>query len=330
MKTLFHHAYDIICENGAYRPTRFTDRQLDALEALNPSFRNLGRCSAGVSLAMVTDAEVISFTYTYTPLYTRVGGFDVYENGILYKTIPLPTEACTDTFTYRKESAGETSIEIFLPHNAEMILSDFSLGNWRPIAPADGKMILWLGDSITQCAYISTPSLNYAGLTSRAIGADYLNRGVGSLFYDATELDEADTVKPDIIVVELGANDLVKHDGGKVVTADGIVQFSTGEDVPMLIGNARAYLEKLKKIFPQATIYVQSILYAAAEKSEERLNTQWEYVAALKALTDALGLSYIDAWALTPHIRDAHAGDGIHLSALGNVCAAQKLTEILK
>ena len=329
MKALFHHAFEVKCENGTYCPTRFTDRQLAALGALNPSFGNFGRCSAGVSLVFDTDAAEISFAYRYTPLYTRVAGFDIYENGVMCKNIKLPEDALTDTFTYVKENAGETRIEIFLPHNAEMVLWDFNLGNYRVVAPPQGKKILWYGDSITQSAYIHTPSLSYVDVASRALGADYLNRGIGSLFYDASVLDADDPVKPDIIVVELGANDMVKHDGGKVVTADGVVQFSDAEDVPMLIGNARAYLEKLKKIYPAAKIFVQSLFYASNAKTPGRIAAQNDYVIALEQLVGELGLTYIDAPQQTPHIPEVHAADGVHLNALGSAYAARGFERIL-
>jgi len=88
-------------------------------------------------------------------------------------------------------------------------------------------------------------------------------------------------------------------------------------------------LETLKCIYPAAKIYVQSLFYAAAERTEERIAAQAAYVAALEVLVKELGLHYIDALALTPHIAEAHAADLIHLNALGSAHAARGFEKIL-
>lgn len=43
-------------------------------------------------------------------------------------------------------------------------------------------------------------------------GTDYINRGIGSLFYDASYLDDSEGLKPWKVFVEFRGNDLVKHD----------------------------------------------------------------------------------------------------------------------
>jgi len=323
MKNLFWHAYDVKYENGRYRPTRFTDKQIVSLGTINPMYGNIGRCSAGISLKFYTDAKEISFSYQYTILYTRMGGFDIYENGVMIANEELPAESGEGKFTYQKEADGETLIEIFLPNNAEMELWDLSLGNYRAAEKTADKLVCYYGDSITQSAYTKTPSLCFATLASDIAGTDYINRGVGSLYYDVRALDEEDTLKPDIIFVELGANDMVKRVDGKVIITDSKVQYNTKEDIPVLIGNAKTYLEKMKEIYKDSKIYVVSMLWHCADKPADRQETRYAYVAELEKLADSLGLTFIDGETMSAHYEGCHyEGDHIHLNALGGASAA--------
>ncbi len=331
MKDLFHHTYTVKGEDGRFRPVRFTDKQMDLLEKISPVFGSLGRCTAGVSLKFYTDAEEISFHFEYTILYTNTGGFDVYENNVMYCSIELPEESCESVFTYRKTAAGKTLIEIFFPANAEVEVWDLKLGDHTPFFSSNGGFILYYGDSITQSAYMKTPSLSFPSLVSILTGAQYLNRGVGSLFYDESYLDENDSLKPDVVFVEFGANDLVKHDAGnKVVMVDNIAQHCDADDIPVLIQRAEKYLTKLKAIYPTAKINVISPLYSCEQTSQAFASVKIAYKTELHALVDKLGLSFIDGTHLSAHIPECHVQDGIHLTALGNALVAQSLIHILR
>ena len=329
MKDLFHNVYDVKEQDGRYIPMRFTDRQLASLGEINPMFEQFGRCAAGASLVFDTDAEEISFSYQYTIRYTKTGGFDVYENGQLFHNMPLPEETCEGVFRYRKKSAGTTRIEIYLPANAEMALWDFCIGAYSPVAAPSGKQVLYYGDSLTQSAYTCTPSLSFATIAARRTSTRFLNRGVGSLFYDERALDENDNVKPDIIFCEFGGNDFIRHENGNVVFVEGKVQYNDMEDLPLLIAKAEAYLLKLKRIYPNAKIYVISKIWYAAEVPQQRQIVEDAYIAKIQILTRKLGLPCIDGYTLGAHIRECHAQDGIHFNALGGVLVADSLVKYI-
>jgi hypothetical protein len=329
MKNLFHNVYDVAEQDGRYRPVRFTDRQLASLYEINPMFKQFGRCAAGVSLVFDTDAEEISFSYQYTILYTRIGGFDVYENGQLFCNRPLPAESCEGVFRYRKESEGTTRIEIYLPSNAEMTVWDFNFGAYTPVAEPQGKLILYYGDSMTQSAYTGTPSLSFATLAARRTSSRFINRGVGSLFYDERALDENDTVQPDIVFSQFAGNDLIKHKNGEVVFVDGKVQYNDMDALPELMDNAKAYLKKLQRIYPDAKIYVISRIWRALELSPQRIEVEKAYIAETKKLAHELGLNYIEGDTLGAHIRECHAQDEIHFTALGGAMVADSLVKYI-
>lgn len=330
MKEFFHGAYDVVRRDGAWIPTRFTASQLLSLEALHPMYERFGRCAAGVSLAFTASAPEIDFSWTLSGMYTRTGGFDVYENGVLVHTEPLPPEPASGRFTYRKESPGDTLLEIFLPAYAECALSEPSFGDAKPVLEDGKPFFLFYGDSITQSAYTLTTSLAFPTMVSRMAGARYLNRGVGSLYFDESTLDPDDTCRPDAIFVEYGANDLVRRENREVVYIDGQPQFYGMSDLPRLLAKADAYLTKLRAIYPYAKVYVLSTPWAANPGPEERRAVQESYREGLRALAAKHAVRYIDGRTLTPHLPSCRAEDGLHLNALGGVMAAQSLYSIVR
>ncbi|MCR5276726.1 MAG: SGNH/GDSL hydrolase family protein [Bacteroidales bacterium] len=326
MQSLFHNAYEVLYRDGKWVPSRFTQAQLKALDDIHEMYGRLGRCTTGVTLQFVTDAEEISFAYELGGFYTSTGGFDVYENGVLCANFPLPAEPCSSRFTYRKQAAGKTLLEIALPYHAQCRLWDFSLGNYEPIPPQPGPFLLFYGDSITQSAYTPTPSLSFPRLLSQLCGGQYLNRGVGSLYFDASVLDPGDTCRPDLVFVEFGANDMVMRDeSNNVVFKDGKAEYYTEEKLPWLLSRADAYLEKATQIYPGARICCITVLWSTNEAPQWRRNMQEAFRAGVERICRARGLICIDGRMLTPHLAQCYAADGTHLNALSGALAAQNL-----
>ncbi len=332
VQKLFHHALDVVCEQGRYRPRRFTEKQTEALAALDPWFGQTSRTASGISLKCYTAADAVSFAYSLAYTTQRVSGFDVYENGLLLHHEPLPLEdTAAAGFVYRKETAGEVLLEIVLPSAAQVQLWDLDFGAWRPYDPAGKPLVLWYGDSLTQSTSVANPSLTFAALASRLADVEYVNRGIGSLYYEPSVLDENDPLCPDVILVEFGSNDLVKHGADKrVVYVDGQAQYCREEDVPALMETARAYLEKLRRIYPTAKIYVLSLLWTCEDLDEYCLRANAAYCLAIEKLALGLGLGFIDGSTLMPHLPMCCVEDKIHLSLVGSLATAQSLVRYLQ
>ena len=328
MREIFQHAYEVKSENGRYIPRRFSEKSMEALNQILPMFKELARCSAGISLKFYTDANEISFDYQYDVLYTRTGGFDIYENGQMVKAVALPTESCEGTFTYRKLSPGNTLIEIFLPSNGEIRLWNLQLGNYHP-APFEKKdLILYYGDSLTHSAYITNASLSWVPCVAEMTGTDYINRGIGSLFYDASYLDDQEELEPAIVFVEFGGNDLVKHDeDNNVVFLNGKMQYCTLSDIPKLEQNARAYLIKLKNMYPAANISVFSKIRGLNPTAPELLEAETAFNQALQKITHELNLRYIDSSTVITPTQGYYVADNAHYSAEGNAAFAEGLRQ---
>lgn len=329
MKALFHHACRVEEEGGKYRPYRFTEAQLSALGKILPAFEKNGRCAAGISLKFETEAEEIAFSYEYTVFYTQTGGFDVYENGVLVESLALPQHSENGRFCYRKRAAGRVAFEIYLPANAEMTLWDFALGAWAPIAPQK-KQILFYGDSLTQSAYTTTPSLSFVPLCARMLDADHLNRGIGSLFYDASYL-VAEEIDADTVFVQFGGNDLIARTASnKVVMAGGEIQYRGEDEVPRLAENARAYLAKLRELFPRARLFVSTRIPHCEVLEGERKRANDAFNRAIRTVAKELGYCLVEGDSLLPHTANCRVEDGAHLNALGGAMMALELAKKLQ
>ena len=331
MKELFHYAYDVLEKDGRWTPIRFTEKQLCALGKIHEMYERLGRCTSGVTLRFRTAAEEISFAYELGGFYTSTGGFDVYENGTLCANFPLPNEPVIDTFTYRKTTPGETELEIALPYHAQCTVWDLRLGDWKPVEPEKGPFLLFYGDSITQSAYTSTPSLAFTRLTAKLCDGRYLNRGVGSLFFDASVQDPEDTCRPDYVFIQFGGNDMVRRDeGNNVVRIDSVVQYYTMDDLPWLLSRAEAYYDKALSIYPQAKVIGITFFWSGNPMSPELTELKNAFREGIRRICRDRGLACIDGRTLTAHLSSCYAPDGTHLNALGGALTAQNLYLALK
>lgn len=329
MQALFHHACRVEEENGRYRPYRFTEEQLAALGKLLPAFEKNGRCAAGISMKFRTDADEISFSYEYTVFYTKTGGFDIYENGEMTETRALPERSEQGRFVYRKRAKGACEIEIFLPANAEMTLWDFELGNWHAVSAPRGKIIFY-GDSLTQSAYTTTPSLSFATITAGLLEKDYCNRGIGSLFYNASYLIE-DGEAADTVFVQFGGNDLIAHTAtNKVVMEGGSMRYRTADEIPQVTAAAREYLARIKALYPGARLFVSTRIPHAEVLTGERKRANDAFDCAITEIAEELGFVLIPGAGVMPGISTGRVADGAHFDALGGALAAISLAKKMK
>ncbi|NLD87292.1 MAG: SGNH/GDSL hydrolase family protein [Clostridiales bacterium] len=329
MRDIFFYCCGVAENEGRFTPKRFTDKQFDALGELSEMYERFGRCSAGVVMKFITASEVISFKYRVSGFYTSVGSFDVYENGVLYENITFEPVEAERTFSYDRQTKGKALIEIYLPSNACTEIWDFEAGEYIAAEPEEIK-IMFYGDSITQCAYMHSSSLTFASLTGRIKSMGYINRGVGSLYYDASTLDEKDTVKPEYIFVEFGANDVVMRKNKQVVYEDGKVCYYGDDDLPRLRGKINAYLSKLRSIYPEAKVLVMSMLWnkAGGPNLSRAFYERYREEIRLSALSN--DCDYVDGRNIIPHLDDCLVPtDRVHLTRLGAAMAAISLSRYI-
>lgn len=333
MEKLFHHVCGLEKTAEGIVPMRFTPRQLGALAAQRDFFGTAGRCAAGVTLEMTTEAPVLRFVYTADCVYQTGSGFDVEENGcVTGSVVPAAGEApFAGEFVWERRTAGRARIRVFLPHGMRLVLRDVDFGAWEPV-PVTGDRFLFLGDSLTQTAYAPHPSAAFSALLADSLGADWLNQGVGSLYYCASTLDAAAMPDARYILIEFGPNDLVMHGPrNEAVFEDGKVRYLHADELDGILANAQAYFERVRELWPGARdIRVMTVpwnmQHATAEEAAREGGA--EYRRRITAMAQAMGFGVIDGTVLVPHAAEMHMTDGVHYSDAGNYAAARTLERL--
>ncbi len=239
LKKIFHNCLDVIEENDTFFPIRFTDKLFQFYKSTGVAqFPERAVQTAGITMEFYTSQEEISFTFFFTCFARDWITFDVYENDIFMETVHFDDRTLNARFCYKKRSAGETRIVIYMPATADTHFKDFDLGDYRP-AEAPARKYLALGCSITQGMEAVSPSITYANIVKRYFDAQILNLGIGGFYYDPDSLDEELPYDPDIITVAYGTNDA-----------------ASDRSVENISAKASCYMDKLRSIYPGKTVNV--------------------------------------------------------------------------
>ena len=140
-------------EGGEWTFRRFAPGQAAAYrEAGNDDFYQKTFASAGVRLALRTDAEALSFDYRFERGSSRAFGFfDVYVDGALAAHGGLEADDGARHAFAAELGPGEKRVEIYLPWSRRTFVSNFALRRASFAEPLRRtRTMLCFGDSITQ------------------------------------------------------------------------------------------------------------------------------------------------------------------------------------
>jgi len=151
----------------------------------------------------------------------------------------------------------------------------------------------------------------------------------------ATELhNDVDGIQPDIIILMIGGNDALRgYDVGEYSGADDIydprTQAYTGDCT--LFSHAYATMvHKVKERYPQAEIYVCSMLHWLPRKHQKSLQP---YNEVIRRIVDEFGLTYIDLYHGTPIAPETEQiylhTDGVHPNREGFAQMAECIVSVL-
>ena len=226
-RELFHHClYAADRGEGWLEPMRFTDARIEDYR-INYPRAPYGRCTAGITLELTTDAPVISFEMEMTSMaggaYSFSDVFDIWENGA-YSETRFPA-LHTGRFFYEKKATGRAEIRIYFPIAASVKLRGFELGDWAPVRAPEKKLLV-VGDSISQGLFGLHPSLAVVPRLAREFDLEYINCSIGG------DQHRADLVpkdlpfeEPDLILTNLGTNDFFMQDDNRETITAGIDAF---------------------------------------------------------------------------------------------------------
>lgn len=297
--------------------SRFTQEQLSYYSERSSMDFVRSHVPAGIYLDCITDTPEISFTYR---LYNAKGtyvigsGFDIWENDVFganFRIDPQVTDPVTITYTRRKKEPSR--IRIYFTGGSVVLPDRFCLGNALPVEN-HGKQILFYGDSITQSAYIPTPSLSWFLPIAMHMEAEYLNRGIGSMVFAPESLPSETDCKPDTIFIEYGCNDITLI-----------------PDNETCIEKAAAWMQKLCALYPDA----KKFCILPDFIPQEGVNAEyWQrlplYCADLAALCADYAIPAIAGKDLIPALPTLFCGDHIHFNEAGSAIFANRLLYSIK
>jgi lysophospholipase L1-like esterase len=204
-------------------PLRFTP---EALAAMSDGMRPIARMATGIELQLKGTIRVVEITARCR----FDDGFGVTAEWFRGPHKQLPTVAFTpdsrapQTFTFKPWGPlPETDIVrfVFPTHceleilkvrvNADATLeADFAPYDYRQLPDALGKRWLVHGDSITQGANVSVPTMTWVDLTARKLGLKAVNLGIGGhgKAEPAMAADIAARDDFDILSLHIGTNAL--------------------------------------------------------------------------------------------------------------------------
>lgn len=297
--------------------SRFSKEELAYYSARSDMDFVRSHTPAGIWLECVTDAPEIPFTYRLYRkkwLYVIGSGFEIWENDLFgagYLIDPQITDSVT--ISYPRRSSGAARIRIHFTGGSVILPERFCPGNAVPTAQKS-RSILFYGDSITQSAYIPTPSLSWTNLLAGWLNAEHINRGIGSMIFEAPSLPAEPNCTPDLLFIEYGCNDIAQN---------------PDNDTALML--ADAWLTRICSLFPLTGKYCILPDFVPREGVNEDFMARLpHYCAALSDLCTARGIHAISGRSLIPEMPTLYCKDHIHFNEAGSAVFAGNLLHSIR
>ncbi len=299
-------------EGGEWTFHRFAPGEAAAYrEAGNDDFYQKTFASAGVRLALRTDAEALSFDYRFERGSSRAFGFfDVYVDGALAAHGGLEEDDGERHAFAAELGPGKKSVEIYFPWSRQTFVSDVVLRRVSFAEPLRrSRTMLCFGDSITQGYDARYPSLSYVEAVARFLDAEPVNKAIGGDVFFPAILRERDAFDPDFVTVAYGTNDWRHKEPADVRD------------------RAAAFFRRLAELYPSARILAVTPLWRGEPASVSAFG---EDVRALdRLIRDACAglpnVTVVSGYNLVPHLADFFSDGRLHPNDLGFGVLAQNL-----
>lgn len=302
--------------DGSMGFSRFTEDELLYYSARSDLDFVRSHAPAGVYLEFITDAPRISLTYRIyreKGFYVLNSGIDIWENGIFSANFSVDVSSDDDvTVSYTRRFRDPSAVRVYFPNGCVFLPISFDLGNAEPVQSENKKRILFYGDSITQSAYIPTPSLSWFIPVAEHLDGEYVNRGIGSMIFDPDSLPSADDYAPDLVFIEYGSNDL-----GKV------------PDNETALASAGTWLKKMCRLYPSAEKYCILPDFTGC-RNESAQQRQDSYCASLSEICRSMGIPAFSSEKLIPDLDVMFCSDHVHFSEAGSAVFANRLLSAMK
>lgn len=300
-------------KEGALLPHRFTKEQTDWYLA----DKDLGYkvwATAGVRLDFTTDADAFGFTYIASLASSRRFCYvDVAVDGAL---VAHEGEEQVRHLTKRVEiklPAGTHRVTVYLPGLFVAALDDLTLSDGATFAPVKKqRLLLALGDSITQGYDAVYPSLAYPTQLAAALDASLVNQGIGGEVF-RPGIPAALPKEPDIVTVAYGTNDFSCRDPEEAAA------------------DAAAFYRRVRDLYPHARIFALTPVWRADIDTHPTRFASFEAARDMVRRAAALpNCVVIEGDGLLPHLPAVCSDGYLHPNDLGFCAYAAALYRAMR
>ena len=307
-------------KDGGLLPVRFATSALAYYSAEGEARRIRALCPAGVSIEFIAGAGPLRVSAAI-----EIGGAarpfafaDLYVDGEPAGTIgsERPGRFIEGGIVIRPSPRGsKRRLSLYLPHCRVASIVRIAVDDGGSFEPAPRRrLLLALGDSITQGMTALHPGSAYPAVAARALGMDLYDCGVGGHVFDAASIPDRPAENPALITVAYGTNDWSRGSDGAAI---------------------RPYLFRLRELYPTVPVFVLSVLWrpdadrppdgAAALPRNAAGLTLDEYRARLAAAATSLpGVAFVPQESLLPTSSE-YLFDDIHPNDDGHILMGKNL-----
>lgn len=285
-------------DSGSFRPLRFSSRQM-ALYGDEPGRKIRSLCTAGVSIGMITDSDMLKVTFEVMDHARDFAWFDLFVDGVFTATVgsePTVPGINQLTFNLNEKAKSLKQVEIYLPHTVDIIIHHLEYEDGSSIEPLPKKkLILATGDSITQGMTAKCPSSSYPVLISRMLDMDLLNYGVGGYVFDENSIDPDKNLSPSLITVSYGVNDWAKYESREYIK-----------------DRCSGFFSKLNSTYPHVPVFVITPLWCSVENEERSSGYLWQIRETIALVAGKYENNVVfDGHKMVPNMPEYFA-DGVH------------------
>ncbi len=306
---LLHGIARVVRQGEAWHPARMT-AALEKNYGGTEAYLIRAACTAGVRLALQTDAPVLNIGLQYRRSCRNLSQCDVLIDGRPAAPL-LPAPADADfTAAVPLPGGGPHVVEIYLPHCREVLISRLEIPDGATAAPRPRPPNRWLavGDSITQGMTATSPALTWTARVARQLGWDLHNIAVGGAIAQAAVGRLALDLAWNIATVAFGVNDFNQDRPPDVVQAE-----------------TRGLLERLLQR-PQAALYLLTPVPWAGRTTPNNIGLHLEdYRQALRQAAAGLPRVAVIEGAELLDDNPALFADNVHPNDTGMAQFAERL-----
>lgn len=265
IRTATWGAVRIMEDEGCLSFYRCTKEQEDFFKSRKDKFYRHSVGTAGVRLVFSTNSKILLLKIRVKNISERKRfSFDVFANEKLvgyldnFSNIELPIDGTPvdlpvgDFEHIFNLDEGQKTVCIHFPYSAKGMIKEVVLDAGATFEPVKSKKkMLVFGDSITQGYYALRSSNRYIAKMADYLGAEEINKAIGSDRFCAELATLTDDIIPDYIVVAHGTND-----------------WRTNRTREAFREESRAFLHTIREQYPITKIIVISPIWRKDYKDE--------------------------------------------------------------